>query len=100
MARGIKLGFRTLGSAVLVVALGMATVACGQFGNLKAKKHFKDGNALYQQADYRAAASEYEAAIASDPEMLDVYFYLGNCYDNMYKPARKGEAENDSYLQK
>lgn len=100
MARGFRLGFRALGSAVLIVAIGMSAVACGQFGNLKAKKHFKDGNGLYQQADYRNAAAEYEQAIASDPDMNDVYFYLGNCYDNMYKPARKGEAENDSYLAK
>jgi tetratricopeptide (TPR) repeat protein len=100
MVRGYRLGFRALGSAVLIVAIGLSAVACGQFGNLKAKKHFKDGNGLYQQADYRNAAAEYEQAIASDPDMTDVYFYLGNCYDNLYKPARKGEAENDAYLAK
>ena len=27
------------------------------------------------------------------------YFYLGNSYDNLYKPARKGEAANDANLQ-
>jgi tetratricopeptide (TPR) repeat protein len=95
MARGFRLGY-----AALIVALGMATVACGQFGNLKAKKHFKDANAYYAQADYRAAAGEYEQAVQSDPDMVKAYFYLGNSYDNMYKPARKGEPENDSYLQK
>ena len=29
-----------------------------------------------------------------------IYFYLGNSYDNMYRPARKGEAANDALLQK
>ena len=32
--------------------------------------------------------------------MIQAYFYLGNSYDNMYKPARKGEAENDGLLPK
>jgi tetratricopeptide (TPR) repeat protein len=95
MVRGLRLG-----SAAAIVALGLATVACGQFGNLKAKKHFKDANGYYAQADYRAAAAEYEQAVQSDPNLVKAYFYLGNSYDNMYKPARKGESENDSYLQK
>ena len=29
-----------------------------------------------------------------------MYFFLGNSYDNAYKPARAGEASNDSYIQK
>ncbi len=28
------------------------------------------------------------------------YFFLGNSYDNLYKPARKGEADNDALLTK
>jgi tetratricopeptide (TPR) repeat protein len=96
MARALRSG----GIVLVVVAIGMATVACGQFGNLKARKHFKDGSTLYQQSDYRAAAAEYEEVVASDPNYPGVYFYLGNCYDNLYKPARKGEPENDAFLQK
>jgi tetratricopeptide (TPR) repeat protein len=95
MARGMRSGY-----VALLVAIGMTTAACGQFGNLKARKHFKDGSALYQTSDYRAAAQEYEQVVASDPGYPGVYFYLGNCYDNLYKPARKGEPENDSFLQK
>jgi tetratricopeptide (TPR) repeat protein len=96
MARGLRFGF----VAALLVAGGLATAACGQMGNLKARKHFKDGSAYYQTSDYRAAAAEYEEVVASDPNYPGVYFYLGNCYDNLYKPARKGEPENDSFLQK
>jgi tetratricopeptide (TPR) repeat protein len=84
--------------AVLVVAT--ASAACDQFGNLKAQKHFKDANGLYAQADYRQAAVEYEEALKANPELVYAYFYLGNSYDNLYKPARKGEPENDSYLEK
>jgi tetratricopeptide (TPR) repeat protein len=95
MARGIRLGQLTL-----VVVLGIGLTACSQFGNLKAKKHFKDANDLYAQADYRQAVVQYEEALKADPNLTDAYFYLGNSYDNLYKVARKGEAENDSYLQK
>ena len=31
---------------------------------------------------------------------MTAYFFLGNSYDNLYKPARKGEAENDQNLTK
>ena len=32
------------------------------------------------------------------PEAITAYFFLGNSYDNLYKPARKGEADNDKNL--
>jgi tetratricopeptide (TPR) repeat protein len=81
------------------IALGaMMVVGCGQFEGLKAKKHFKDANGLYAQSDFRKAAAEYEEAIKADPTLDQAYFYLANSYDNLFKPARKGESVNDSYL--
>ena len=91
-------GFRT-GQLATVIVLGLSLVACSRFGNLKARKHFKDANALYAQSDYRGAAAEYEETIKADPNYNEAYFYLGNSYDNLFKPARKGEAVNDGYLQ-
>jgi len=32
--------------------------------------------------------------------MSVAYFYLANSYDNLYKPSRKGEKDNDAYLTK
>lgn len=61
-------------------------------------KAFKDGNKFYQASDWRAAAEKYEEAIAANPNQPEIYFYLGNSYDNMYRPTRKGEAQNDAYL--
>ena len=84
----------------MVAVLSLSVTACGQFGTLKARKHFKDANALYLQSDYRGAAAEYEETLKADPSYNEAYFYLGNSYDNMYKPARKGEAENDGLLPK
>ena len=88
-----------MGRTAIVLLLGLSVGACSQFGGLKAKKHFKDANALYQQQDYRKAAAEYEEAIKADPELTQAYFFLGNSYDLLYKPARKGEPINDGYLQ-
>jgi tetratricopeptide (TPR) repeat protein len=89
--------------AVLAVALGVALTplaGCGQLAGLKGKMAFKDANAAYQGGDYRKAAAKYEEAIAQAPELTNIYFYLGNSYDNLYKPARKGETENDAFLNK
>jgi len=77
-----------------------ALVACGQFNVLKGRKAFKEANAFYAQQDYKKAAEKYAEALGNDPNLSVAYFYLGNSYDNMYKPARQGEAENDALLQK
>ena len=90
-----------LASTAIVVAVALS--ACTQFGNLQAKKAFKDANTMYQSQNYREAATKYEEAIAAAPdstEAITAYFFLGNSYDNLYKPARKGEAENDAFLTK
>jgi tetratricopeptide (TPR) repeat protein len=94
---------RTSATAVAVV-LGLSLVAagCGKYswGALKAQKAYKEANTLYQGSDWKGAAQKYEEALASDPSRAEVYFYLGNCYDNLYKASHAGEPENDSYIQK
>jgi len=88
------------GRLALVLGLSVFLVACGQFQVLKARKAFKEANAFYQQQDYRKAAEKYEEVLAADPNLTVALFYLGNSYDQLYKPARQGEAENDAYLTK
>jgi hypothetical protein len=93
----------------LVAGMSVALAGCSQIGQIKAMKAFKDGNKLYQSNDFRGAAAKYEEAVEADPsgELNScgtspgcVYFFLANSYDNLYRPARKGEATNDSYLTK
>jgi tetratricopeptide (TPR) repeat protein len=89
--------------APIAIVAAMAVTACDQVGNLRAKKAFKDANTMYQAQNYREAVTKYEEAIAAAPdseEAITAYFFLGNSYDNLYKPARKGEAENDAFLTK
>ena len=70
---------------------------------------FKDGNQLYQQQDYKGASAKYEETLTSckgadgeckDPKLTYAYFFLGNSYDNQFRPARRGEAANDAMLTK
>jgi tetratricopeptide (TPR) repeat protein len=95
--------FRGLGriaSLAIVLALAAGLVGCSQYGKLQAKRAFKEANVLYAQQEYKRAAALYEEAIAQDPELSVAYFYLANSYDNLFKPSRKGEPENDAYLTK
>src|SRR5215208_5982962 len=84
----------------LVVGLAIAASGCGQVGVLKGQMALKDANQLYQRQDYKGAAVKYEEAITSNPDLGDAYFYLGNSYDNQYRPARRGEAANDQLMDK
>ena len=91
--------------AATAMVAAVAVTGCGQFSNLKARKAFKDANADYQAQRYEQAAAKYQEvvadpSVASDPNLVHAYFFLGNSYDSMYKPARKGEAANDALLAK
>jgi len=90
-------------SLAIVAMLALGAVGCAKVGELKSMKAFKGANQAYQQQDYKKASALYEEAVASAPESRPAhqsYFFLGNSYDNLYKPSKKGEAENDALLQK
>ena len=93
-------------AVAVAVGLSLAVAGCGKysFKNLKAMKAFKDGTAAYQAQDWRRAVDRYEVAVATNPDFnaagVTPYFFLANSYDNLYKPARAGEAENDGYIKK
>jgi len=97
---------RSLSGASLAVAAMLAlgsltsTVGCAKVSEIKAKKAFKSANQAYQQQDYKKAADLYEETVAADPNLDSAYFFLGNSYDNQYKPSKKGDAANDALLQK
>jgi len=92
----------------LVFGLSMATAGCGKYsvGTLKAIKAFKDGNLAYAQKDWKKAVEKYETVVehedsfAQVPQLATAYFFLGNSYDQLYKPAKQGDATNDAYIQK
>src|SRR5205823_12085958 len=95
-------------SIALVVGLSIVAAGCGKYSvsNLKAIKACKDANQLYAAKDYKRAAERYEAVVANEKalqttaSLMTAYFFLGNSYDNMYKPGKQGDPQNDAYLQK
>ncbi len=83
----------------LVAGLALTAVGCGQLKMIQARMALKDGHTAYQQQNYRGAAEAYEKAIEANPAQSEAYFYLGNSYDNQYRPTRRGEPENDALLE-
>jgi tetratricopeptide (TPR) repeat protein len=96
---------RILAFTAIITSVALCA-ACGRLENLKARKAFKDANTAYQSQNYVEAAAKYQEVITTDPNvdndpnLVHAYFFLGNSYDNLYKPARKGETENDALLTK
>ncbi len=88
------------GAVAVAVLLAIAASGCSQVGMLTAQMAFKDANQLYQQQRYREAAAKYEEAVTANPDLTEAYFFLGNSYDNQFRPARRGEAENDQLMDK
>jgi tetratricopeptide (TPR) repeat protein len=87
-------------AAMLALGSLASTVGCAKVGEIKAKKAFKAANQQYQGQDYKKASELYEEAVAADPNLDSAYFFLGNSYDNQYKPSKKGDATNDAMLTK
>ena len=86
----------------MVVGVGVATAGCGRYsiGALKAQKAYKEANDLYRAPTGRRPPRSTNTCSQKDPPASEVYFFLGNSYDNAYKPSRAGEPENDAYIQK
>ncbi|MGE3510271.1 MAG: tetratricopeptide repeat protein, partial [Vicinamibacterales bacterium] len=80
--------------------LTLSAAGCAQLAQLQAMKAFKAANAAYQQQDYKKAAGLYEEALEANPDLVQAYFFLGNSYDQQYRPGRKGEPANDELLTK
>ena len=92
------------GASLLVGAMlaygSLASIGCAKVGEIKAKKAFKAANQAYQAQDYKKSAESYEEAVAADPNLDAAYFFLGNSYDNLYKPSKKGDPANDQLMEK
>jgi len=98
-ARQPRWGARA-GSVAIIIGLGVCLTGCSYLNEVRAMKASKDANKLYSGSDYKQAADKYEEALRLNPANGDLYFYLGNSYDNLYRPTRKGEPNNDAYLEK
>jgi len=87
---------------LLVVAVCGVAAGCGKYsiGNIRSAKAFQDANGMYKKGDYQGAVARYEDSVRFNPDLGFAYFFLGNSYDQLYKPAKQGDATNDAYIQK
>ena len=88
----------------VVAAASVAVAGCSQYNGLKAKRAFRDANGMYQASDYKPAIGKYEQVTALSEDTLHqfhlepAYFFLANSYDNLYRPAKIGDAANDALM--
>ena len=80
--------------------IGLSASGCAKIKGVVSLFKFKQANQAYQLQDYDRASKLYEETVANDPNNAIVYFYLGNSYDNLYKPGEKGKPANDALIQK
>ena len=83
---------------VLVALVALSTTSCYLFDQLRALRVIKDAHTQYQRSDYVLAAELYEEVLENDPDLVEAYFYLANSYDQQFRPALRGEPENDEML--
>jgi tetratricopeptide (TPR) repeat protein len=95
--------FSSQAIVALIAGLSLLVSGCDQITNLRARMDFREANGLYQGQDWKAAAEKYEEVLAAnptDPQLLTSYFFLGNSYDNQFRPGRSNDPANDALLTK
>ena len=107
--RGIRIHIgRSLLRIGIIAILITPLASCGYLDQVTAMRTFKEGNMAYGRGDYQLALEHYEEILEIIESQSDsllneqlnaAYFYVANSYDNLYKPVRKGEPENDAYLE-
>ena len=74
---------------ILMMAVIFFSTNCEKLrlDNLKANRHFSSANRLFTDGLYRQAIEEYEEALKYNPDLGDIYRYLGEAYKNIYRPG-------------
>ena len=101
---------RSLARVIVAAVLIIPLASCGYLAQVGAMRTFKEANLAYGRGDYERAVEHYEEILTiledvaeGDPllnqQLTATYFYVANSYDNLYKPVRRGDAENDAYLE-
>lgn len=85
--------FGKVAKAVLLALLVMAVIffssSCEKLSRskLQANYHFSNGNHYFSDGLYRKAITEYEQALELNPELGDIYRFMGEAYKNIYRPG-------------
>jgi tetratricopeptide (TPR) repeat protein len=85
----------------LVLAIIFASSGCGKFiGGLRANYYFAQANKYFAEAQYRNAIEQYEIALVHNPNLVEAYQYLGECYKNLYRGPAVDTPENNERADK
>lgn len=95
----MRLEFKSAALATVAMLALSSAVGCAKIAGLQAMMTFKQANQAYQSQDWKKAAPLYEQTVKADPNLAQVYFFLGNSYDNLYKPGVEDPA-NVEYINK
>lgn len=90
---------RNLFTAIALLVLVIPVSGCTFFEELGAVRTFKDANIAYGRGFYEEAIELYEEVLSVIDEsggeselaqnLMPVYFYIANSYDNMYRPGSR-----------
>jgi tetratricopeptide (TPR) repeat protein len=85
----MKKGKTLLFITIIIGIVFLFNVSCTKlsYSTLNGNFHFKKANAKYLEEDYQSAAKEYENTIKANPDFIAAYYYLGSCYQQLFKPA-------------
>ena len=75
---------------ILVLAVAFASVGCEKLNvkKLQANYYFNKANQLFRDAKYSKAIVEYENALSKNPNLMEAYRFLGECYKSLYLPGK------------
>ncbi len=77
-----------IAALALLVVFTMTSCEKLKISNLKANYHFNNANNLFKDKKYSQAIAEYEAALKANPRMVQAFRYLGESYNQLYKPGQ------------
>lgn len=94
----MKRGYLILGGMII---LSVFFLSCQKLSinSLKANYHFKKANKLYSDQNYKKALEEYKETLKYAPNLASAHFYLGSCYQLLFKPGVESE-ENKKRAEK
>jgi len=82
---------------ILIFTPLFVSVSCQKLkvNKLKANYHFSRANHLFTDSRYRQAIEEYEQALGFNPDLIEAYRFLGECYKNLYRPGDESEKNKE-----
>ena len=93
--------FKAASLVVVLAAFSLTLAGCAQVGVLQGAQGLQGSEPALPAAGLQEGGREVRGGRPERPELsASAYFYLANSYDNLFKPSRKGEAQNDEYLKK